>query len=613
MQKVKRKSTDNDGSPQKKKKVTFTGPKVENKKKSDLKVKDGKVKFDKDKTKTFKKFNKNDLNKNLSKKKPLTSKSEGEKPKWSEMKKEKKTLRTERRKAKATAEIFEISHKAKLLAAQIQRKVVKPDFRMKACKELHSLIKGQYKSIALTHDLSRVIQVLLKHSPEDVKNEITEELMDIMVPMMRSKYANHSVKRILKYGTDYIRHEVIKKLFGHIVSLASHTISAPVLDYAYGEFATKKEKIHMQQEFYGDMYKNSKDNKVKTLSDAYKNSPEMKSAILQSCKANIQKILDKNLHDGELLHSVLYDYIRECSSEDRVELISTLSPLIVPLSNSLPGVNAASMCLWQGTNKDKKTILKVVKEHVVPLSKHKTGYRLLIAIFDSVDDTVLVKKVIVSTLANNIKDIANDHWGNMTLRWLVKPKDPTVFHPTFTKFLEEGLKSGTSKKDADLRVSELGEAILPALKADIESDASFWLSSKTTLLLVVALLSVESSKTIVEALAKAICQLDWKVKVNDEEVLAIEDAGIHMCLKKLAILDKTASDSLGEAICDNIDDDTLKVWLSSNRGSFFVLKLIENNNEEISSKLKKKTKNYLNILKQQSSEGAKLLLLCLKK
>lgn len=49
----------------------------------------------------------------------------------------------------------------------------------------------------------------------------------------------------------------------------------------------------------------------------------------------------------------------------------------------------------------------------MPLSKHKTGYRLLIAIFDSVDDTVLVKKVIVSTLANNIKDIANDHWGNM--------------------------------------------------------------------------------------------------------------------------------------------------------------------------------------------------------
>lgn len=60
-----------------------------------------------------------------------------------------------------------------------------------------------------------------------------------------------------------------------------------------------------------------------------------------------------------------------------------------------------------------QTILKVVKEHAVSLSKHKTGYRLLIAIFDSVDDTVLVKKAIVSTLASNVQNIAKDHWGNM--------------------------------------------------------------------------------------------------------------------------------------------------------------------------------------------------------
>jgi hypothetical protein len=136
------------------------------------------------------------------------------------------------------------------------RKVVKPEFRLSSCKELHNLLKGQYKTIALTHDLSRVIQVLLKHGQEEVKKEITEELLDMMVPMVQSKYAQHAVKRILKYGTDFIRHEVIKKFLGHIVSLAAHTISAPILDYAYGEFATNKEKLHMQQEFYGEIYKN---------------------------------------------------------------------------------------------------------------------------------------------------------------------------------------------------------------------------------------------------------------------------------------------------------------------------------------------------------------------
>ncbi|CAH1645699.1 unnamed protein product [Spodoptera littoralis] len=651
MQKVKRKSNEEDSSSPKKKKVSFENSDGKPKQGENAKNNKFKKDFKKDAAKGVSKFVKPKFNKDGKgnpkfnkdgKGKPNFSKdgkgfkgksnfgkdqakdgkgkgnfskdqANGEKPKWSEMKKEKKELRLVRRKAKTTAEVFEVSHKAKLLAAQIQRKVVKPDFRLNSCKELHCLLKGHYKSIALTHDLSRVIQVLLKYGPDDIKNEITEELLDLMVQMVQSKYGQHAVKRILKYGTEFIRHEVLKKFYGHIVSIATHAISAPVLDYAYGEFATKKEKCHMQQEFYGDIYKNTKDDKVKTLRDTYKDSPEMKTAILQACKANIQKILDKNLHDGELFHSTLYDYIRECSAEDRVELISTLSPLIVPLSNSLPGANAASICVWQGTNKDKKTILKVVKEHAVALSKHKTGYRLLIAIFDSVDDTVLVKKAIVSTLASNLKDIAKDHWGNMTLHWLVKPKDSGAFHPTFIKFLEEGAKSGTSKKDADLRVSELREAILPALKKHMEEEPEFWLSSKTNMLLTVAVLSIESNKEILEALAKVICKPDWCITADGKELLAVEDAGIHMCLKKLAALDKDKdSDTLGEAIAENLENETIKLWLPTNRGCFFLLKLIESN-ENAASALKKKIKSHVNILKQQTSEGAKHLLQTVQK
>lgn len=127
---------------------------------------------------------------------------------------------------------------------------------MNSCQELHTMLKGQYKAVALSHDLSRVIQVLLKYANETIRDEITKELLDIIVSMAQSKYAHHSVKRILKYGSDTIRHEVLKKFFGSIVSLATHAISAPVLDYAYGEFATPKEKLYMQQEFYGDIYKN---------------------------------------------------------------------------------------------------------------------------------------------------------------------------------------------------------------------------------------------------------------------------------------------------------------------------------------------------------------------
>ncbi|KAI8435673.1 hypothetical protein MSG28_003933 [Choristoneura fumiferana] len=562
MQKIKRKAGDTDTPAPKKKKVQFT--EVVKAKKSDVtdekkpkkpNITNGKKNFKNVPKKDFtkakpgtanKKFNQFDKSKGKFSKGKTFGKDKGgnqtngEKPQWSEMKKEKKQLRIVRRKAKTSAEVFEIANKAKLLAAQIQRKVVKPDFKKSSCKELHLLLKGQYKSIALTHDLSRVIQVLLKHGEEDIRNEITEELLDLMVPMVQSKYGQHAVKRILKYGSDAIRHK-------------------------------------------------TKDDKVKTLTDTYKDSPEMKTAILQSCKANIQRILDKNLHDGELLHSVLYDYIRACSLEERVELVSTLGPLIVPLSNSLPGANTASICVWQGSNKDKKAILKVVKEHAVALAKHKTGYRLLLTIFDSVDDTVLVRKAIVSSLQANFRELAKDHWGNMTLHWLVKPKDPAAFHPSLIKFLDEGFKSGTSKKDAELRVTELREAILPTLAQDIAADPQFWISDKSVMLLAVAVVAVDSNEEIVKALAQAICRPDWTISRDDKALLAIEDAGIHMCLKKQLMV-------------------MIQVWLPTNRGCFFLLKLIESNSDKVANKLRKKIKPHTDLLKQQKTEGAKLLL-----
>lgn len=132
--KVQFKNSEKDGKIEKNKfdgkpKKDFKNKKFEGKKdfkKDGLNKNDGKFKkgFQKDGPGGVKKFNKPGFNgkANFQKDKKFSKDSEnGEKPKWSEMKKEKKELRLVRRKAKATAEVFEISHKAKLLSAQIQR------------------------------------------------------------------------------------------------------------------------------------------------------------------------------------------------------------------------------------------------------------------------------------------------------------------------------------------------------------------------------------------------------------------------------------------------------------------------------------------------------------
>lgn len=60
-------------------------------------------------------------------------------------------------------------------------------------------------------------------------------------------------------------------------------------------------------------------------------------------------------------------------------------------------------------------------------------------------------------------------------------------------------------------------------------------------------------------ISKAICRPNWTFNKNGKDVLAIEDAGMHMCLKKMAALDKDKSDcTLGEAVCEHLTEETVR-------------------------------------------------------
>lgn len=172
--------------------------------------------------------------------------------------------------------------------------------------------------------------------------------------MLHLKYGIHCVERLLKYGKDDIRTAVVDQLKGHAVKLASHTISAPVVEIAFSQHATPVQKQFLIQEFYGDLYKNTKDPNVKHIRDVYKGNDSMKAGTLNACKANIKKILNKSLLDSGLVQTVLHQYLEECSAEDRADLISELAAHLVVISNSRDGSKAAMQCIWHGTAKDKK-------------------------------------------------------------------------------------------------------------------------------------------------------------------------------------------------------------------------------------------------------------------
>lgn len=306
--------------------------------------------------------------------------------------------------------------------------------------------------------------------------------------MLQSKYAKFCVKHMLKYGDAKTRSEVMRACYSHAVKLASHAVSAAVFEYGFATWATPQEKRHLVQEFYGDMYKQTKDDSLTHIRDAYKNSPDMKAAVLGAVKANLTRILNKELLDSHLVQTVIMQFLQECTTDDRAELISQLATHIVVLSNSKEGASAAMQCYWHGTNKDRKVMMKTLKEHVLNMCKHEHAHNTIIAIIDAVDDTVLLNKTMLGDIISNALDLASDEWGRRVLMWLVAPAVQTHFHPNFVNELTQGRESSNSKKDINLRREEIINSSKTPLLQQIAASTEGWVKNASVAIVTVAIL-----------------------------------------------------------------------------------------------------------------------------
>lgn len=481
---------------------------------------------------------------------------------WADFKKKKKEVQTKRKQNRA---LFNAMSEPKKLGEKIRMKNFPEDERKVLIESVHTKLKGKqlYEKFVMIHDMARLVQILLKFSSSEIREEISRELIPHTVEMLMSKYGKFCIKRMLKYGNTNIRNSIIKAMYGHAVRLCSHIVSAPVFEYAYSTWATQQAKLHLIQEFFGDLYRSSKDDTIKHLRDIYKNSPDMKSAALSAVKGNLSRIINKNLYDSGLVQSVLFQYLQECSNEDRNELISQLAPHVVILGNSKDGARAVMTCIWHGSNKDRKVIMKAFKEHVVEVAKHEHGHCSLICLLDTIDDTVLLNKMIISEMLKSILDLGKDEWGRKVLLWLVAPGDSKHFHPQFIKELDLGRETSTCKKSKEIRRKEILEGCCKVLLRSISDSADVWLSSRSMGILGLAILKAGSGdelKSAFESITKIITDPNWKITVNSEEVAGVDDGGMHMILKKLAQGDKNVIEdcvSFGEVLLETLNNDSV--------------------------------------------------------
>jgi len=543
-----------------------------------------------------------------------------EKTDWLKLKKERKELRQKRRAKKLNNDtVLDKIKQAKQISEKLRRLDCTPQDQIKLTRTLHEMLKNHYSNVIFTHDMSRIIQCMIKYCEANVRQAIFHEIKPLIVQMLQSKYAKNCIRNILKHGSRDIRNDVINAFYGNIVKLMSHIVSAPLIELTYSTWCTDVDKLYFKQEFYGDIYKQAKDKDVKSLSDVFENAKDMKTATLSAVKANLIRILNKGLVNSTLLHTILWEFFCVCSIEDRNELIVMLRSFIVMLSRTKMGAKVAVQCIWHGNNKDRKVIMKTLKGNVKTICMSEHGYIILLALFDSIDDTVIMKKIILAELQENLTDIAENVYGRHVILYLVARRDSHYFPPSIVEYLRQGDNNSISKKPADIRKKELLEAIRDPLLDAIIADTVTWLSSSAIAMVTLAVLKVvsgEKLETAFKSIAKLIIDVNWKIKENDREYSLIEHPGLHVMLKKLIQNDKELlkedEPTFGRILLLHLTSEELQKWIEFNRACFLLIMLIETQPAKVVYMLLCQLKTLQENLESKQSPGKSILLKKLK-
>lgn len=548
----------------------------------------------------------------------LDSKSDdsaAKKPKWDDFKKKKKELKQSRQLSDRSN--YDIVVRAKQIWEILRRKDCDKEKRVKLMSDLQKLIQGKIKTIAFAHDSTRVIQCYIQYGNEEQRKQAFEELQGDLVELSKAKYSRNIVKKFLMYGTKPQIAEIIKSFRGHVRKMLRHAEASAVVEYAYNDKAILEQRNMLTEELYGNTFQLYKSADHPTLDKVLEVQPEKLELIMDEMKQILTPMAQKEtVIKHSLVHKVFLDFFTYAPPKLRSEMIEAIREAVIYLAHTHDGARVAMHCLWHGTPKDRKVIVKTMKTYVEKVANGQYSHLVLLAAFDCIDDTKLVKQIIISEIISSLPNLVSDKYGRKVLLYLLSPRDPAHTVREIIEVLQKGDGNAHSKKDTAIRRRELLEAISPALLSYLQGHAQEVVLDKSACILVSDILGaaigdVQPAMNAIASLAAAELHPGGK----DGELHVAEHPAGHLVLKWLIEQDKTMKESgkegcFAKTLFEHVGMKNLKSWASVNRGAIILSSLLQSSNQEVANKVKAGLKSLIPTLEKNknTSKGVEALL-----
>ncbi|ELW63088.1 hypothetical protein TREES_T100010023 [Tupaia chinensis] len=525
--------------------------------------------------------------------------SAAKKPKWDDFKKKKKELKQSRQLNDKTN--YDIVARSKQIWEILRRKDCDKEKRVKLMNDLQKLIQGKIKTIAFAHDSTRVIQCYIQYGNEEQRKQAFEELRGDLVELSKAKYSRNIVKKFLMYGSKPQIAEIIRSFKGHVRKMLRHAEASAIVEYAYNDKAILEQRNMLTEELYGNTFQLYKARSADhpTLDKVLEAKPEKLELIMDEMKQILTPMAQKEaVIKHSLVHKVFLDFFTYAPPKLRSELIEAIREAVIYLAHTHDGARVAMHCLWHGT------------------PKGQYSHLVLLAAFDCIDDTKLVKQIIISEIISSLPNIVADKYGRKVLLYLLSPRDPAHTVREIIEVLQKGDGNAHSKKDTEIRRRELLESISPALLSYLQGHAQDMVLDKSACVLVADILgsatgNVQPAMDAIASLAAA----ELHPGGRDGELHVAEHPAGHLVLKWLIEQDKKMKengreDCFAKTLVEHVGMKNLKSWTNINRGAIILSSLLQSPDQEVANKVKAGLKSLIPTLERNKnpSKGIEILL-----
>lgn len=349
---------------------------------------------------------------------------------------------------------------------RVKNPPIPKQIREKLSNEIWSLSKDCISDLVLKHDASRVVQTLVKYSNKERREQIVDSLKGKFYQLATSAYGKYLLVKLLHYGSKSSRQAIIDELHGNLRKLMRHREGAYVVEDLYVLYASHQQKQQMIREFWGSEYAVFRDtHNDLTIEEVCESSTEKRSIIARNLLGTITASVEKGSTGFQILHAAMREFVKISNEKETSEMIELLHEQFAELVHTPEGADVACTLIAKASAKERKQIIKTLKNHTESLIKNEHGNIVFITALLCVDDTVLMFKSFGPSVKEHLAEFVVDKYARRPWLYVLVGLDGKYFAPNVMSDLKRYIEMSkeTSKKEESQRRRELLNKFAPML------------------------------------------------------------------------------------------------------------------------------------------------------